>query len=55
VGTGPFVGFAVTAALITSLLIDHFGWFGMQTHSLNVGRIAGGVLLVAGISFFAKF
>ena len=55
VGAGPFVGFTVTAALITSLLIDHFGWFRMQPHPLNTGRIIGGVLLVGGISLIAKF
>jgi bacterial/archaeal transporter family-2 protein len=55
VGAGPFVGFTVTAALITSLLIDHFGWFKMQPHPLNVGRIIGGLLLVCGIGLIAKF
>jgi bacterial/archaeal transporter family-2 protein len=55
VGAGPFVGFTVTAALITSLLIDHFGWFRMQPHPLNVGRAIGGVLLVGGISLITKF
>jgi transporter family-2 protein len=55
VGAGPFVGFTVTAALITSLVIDHYGWFRMQSHPLNVGRVVGGVLLVAGIGLIAKF
>ena len=55
VGAGPFVGFTVTAALITSLMIDHFGWFRMQSHPLNAGRIIGGLLLVGGISLIAKF
>jgi transporter family-2 protein len=55
VGAGPFVGFTVTAALIASLLVDHFGWFRMQPHPLNIGRIVGGVLLVGGISLIAKF
>ena len=55
VRAGPFVGFTETAALITSLLIDHFGWFRMQPHHLNAGRIVGGVLLVGGISLIAKF
>jgi len=55
VGAGSFVGFTVTAALIISLLIDHFGWFRMQPHSLNAGRIFGGVLLVGGVSLIAKF
>ena len=55
VGAGPFVGFTVTAALITSLLIDHFAWFRMQAHPLNTGRIIGGLLLIGGISLIAKF
>jgi transporter family-2 protein len=55
VGAGPFMGFTVTSALITSLVIDHFGWFRMQPHSLNAGRIIGGVLLVAGVSLIARF
>lgn len=55
VGAGPFVGFTVTAALITSLAIDHFGWFRMPAHPLNTGRIIGGLLLVGGISLIAKF
>jgi transporter family-2 protein len=55
VGAGPFVSFTVTAALITSLLIDHFGWFRMQPHPLNAGRIAGGLLLAGGVTLIAKF
>jgi transporter family-2 protein len=54
VGAGPFVGFTVTAALITSLLIDHFGWFRMQPHPLTTGRIVGGLLLIGGIALVAK-
>lgn len=48
VGAGPFVGFTVTAARITSLLIDHFGWLRMQPHPLSPGRIIGGLLLIGG-------
>ena len=55
VGAGPFVGITVTAALITSLVIDHCGWFRMQPHPLNAGRIIGGILLVGGTSLIAKF
>jgi bacterial/archaeal transporter family-2 protein len=55
VGAGPFVGFTATAALIASLLIDHFGWFRMQPYPLNAGRMIGGILLVGGFSLIAKF
>jgi transporter family-2 protein len=47
VGAVPFVGFTVTAALITSLLIDYFGWLRMQPHPLNAGRAIGGISLIA--------
>ena len=55
VGAGPFMGFTVTAALITSLVIDHFGWFRLQPHPINIFRALGGLLLVGGITLIAKF
>ena len=55
VGAGPFVGFTVTAALITSLAIDNFGWFRMDHHPLNIWRALGGLLLVGGVTLIAKF
>jgi len=50
-----FVGLTVTAALIMSLVIDHFGWFRMAYHPLNIWRIVGGLLLVGGVTLIAKF
>lgn len=55
IGAGPFVGLTVTAALITSLIVDHYGWFHMQVHPMNIWRIVGGLLMVGGISLIAKF
>jgi transporter family-2 protein len=55
VGAGPFMGFTVTAALLMSLAIDHFGWFRMEQHPMNMWRAVGGVLLVAGITLIAKY
>ena len=55
VGAGPFMGFTVTASLITSLAIDHYGWFRMQHHPLNLARGLGGLLLIAGVTLIAKF
>lgn len=55
VGAGPFMGFTVTAALITSLVIDHYGWFRMESHPINPWRALGGVLLVGGVTLIAKF
>jgi transporter family-2 protein len=55
IGAGPFVGITVTAALISSLVIDHFGWFRMDTHPANIWRIVGACLLVGGVTLIARF
>lgn len=55
IGAGPFMGFTVTAALIASLAIDHFGWFRMDHHPINLFRALGGLLLIGGVTLIAKF
>lgn len=54
VGAGPFVGLTVTAAVLTSLVLDHFGWFHMPIHAINLWRVAGASLMVGGIVLIAK-
>jgi len=55
VGAGPFMGLTVTAALVASLLIDHFGWFNIPPHSLNFWRVGGALLMIAGIGLVTRF
>jgi transporter family-2 protein len=55
VGAGPFAGLTITANILMSLVIDHFGLFGMETHSLNGWRIFGAGLMVTGIALVARF
>lgn len=55
VGAGTFVGITVTAALTTSLLLDHFGWFNVPLHAISVWRVLGGVFMVAGVYLISKF
>lgn len=55
VGAGPFVGFTVTAALITSLIVDHFGLLNIPVHPIGVGRTVGALLMIAGIALIARF
>jgi transporter family-2 protein len=54
VGTGMFVGLTVTAALVTSLMVDHFGWFRMQVHPISIWRVLGGLLMVAGVALISR-
>ncbi len=55
IGAGPFMGLTVTAALLTSLAVDHFGWFRMDHHPMNLWRGLGGLLLIGGVTLIAKF
>jgi transporter family-2 protein len=54
-GAATFMGVTVTAATITSLLMDHFGLLGFAVHAAGIGRIAGGVLMFAGLALIAAF
>jgi transporter family-2 protein len=54
VGAGPFVGLTVTAALVMSLLLDHYGWFHLPVHAINQWRILGALLMVGGVALIAK-
>lgn len=53
VGAGPFNGLLITANLLTSLAIDHFGWIHMPVHKAGKERLAGAALMVAGIVLIA--
>jgi len=55
VGAGPFAGLTITANILMSLLIDQFGLFGMQQHSLGLWRVVGATLMTGGIVLIAMF
>jgi bacterial/archaeal transporter family-2 protein len=54
VGAGPFVGLTVTAALIMSLVVEHYGWFHMPVHAINPSRVVGALLMAGGIALIAR-
>ena len=55
VGSGVFVCLSVTASILASIAIDHFGLLGMHRHAAGPGRILGGALMVAGMFLIGKF
>jgi transporter family-2 protein len=48
-GSGSFTGLNITAALVSSVVIDHFGWLGLQPHPASPTRLAGCGILVIGL------
>lgn len=55
IGAGPFNGLVITANILCSLAIDHFGLFNMPVHAINAWRVLGGILMVGGIALIALF
>ncbi len=53
VGAGPFNGLLITANLLASLAIDHFGWIHMPVHRAGKARLAGALMMVLGIVLIA--
>ena len=55
VGAGVFAGITVTSAIVTSILLDHFGLLGFERHTASFPRLIGGALMIAGIVLVGKF
>jgi bacterial/archaeal transporter family-2 protein len=49
VGAGAFNGLLITANLLASIALDHFGWLGMKQVRAGPARLAGATLMASGI------
>lgn len=47
-GAANLISITVAAQLFMSLILDHYGAIGFAQHSINVWRVLGAVLLIAG-------
>ena len=54
-GASAFTGITVTAGIVASLVLDHYGLIGFEQHAARTGRILGGLLMVAGVALVALF
>ena len=54
-GATTMAGWIIAGQLITSLLIDHYGWLGFPPHSVGWARIVGVALLMAGVLLIRLF
>jgi bacterial/archaeal transporter family-2 protein len=55
VGAGPYAALTITANILMSIAIDHFGWFGMNVHPLSGWRVLGAALMVGGVALITRF
>ena len=54
-GSGIFTGISITASIVVSIALDHFGLLGLKQHSASPLRIAGGALMILGIWMVSRF
>lgn len=48
-GTGGVIAATIAGELTVAVLIDQFGWFGVERHTISPSRVAGIALLAAGV------
>ena len=49
-GAASFTGLTVTASVVFSVLLDHYGLLGFEQHSAGWGRIVGAALMCTGVT-----
>ncbi|PNB49779.1 hypothetical protein C1X29_11690 [Pseudomonas sp. GW456-12-10-14-LB2] len=49
-GASGFLALALAGQMITSIVLDHFGLFGLMEKHLTLPRLFGAVLLMAGVA-----
>jgi bacterial/archaeal transporter family-2 protein len=55
VGAAAFTGLTVTSAIVTSILLDHYGWLGFDVHAAGLWRLLGGGLMIVGLALVCLF
>ncbi|CAN5341827.1 DMT family transporter [soil metagenome] len=48
-GAATFIALLVAGQMLASIAFDHFGWFGLAQRSIDLPRLAGAALLIAGV------
>jgi transporter family-2 protein len=54
-GPALLFGTIIAGQMLAALALDHYGLLGVPTHPVNAGRIAGALLLIAGVVLIRRF
>ena len=54
-GASVFTGVTVTVAIVTSIVLDHYGFVGFAVHKAGLARIAGGALMAGGLGLIMRY
>lgn len=55
IGAAPFLSCVITAGVIGSIALDHWGLVGFDRHPAGRWRLAGGILMIVGVALVAVF
>ncbi|MDO8981346.1 MAG: DMT family transporter [Afipia sp.] len=48
-GAATFISLLIAGQMLTSITMDHFGWLGLAQRSIDLPRLIGAALLIAGV------
>ena len=48
-GASGFMALALAGQVVASMLLDHFGWFGLVERHVSLPKVLGALLLIAGV------
>lgn len=54
-GSGVFTAISITASVMVSIALDHFGLIGMKPHTASPLRMLGGALMIFGVWLVSRF
>ena len=54
-GAATLTALVITGQLVSSVVLDHYGWMGFEVHPASFWRVMGCVLMIAGLGLIAKF
>ena len=55
IGAGSWISAFIFGQLVMSILLDNFGWLGLETHPINLMRSLGAFLLAIGAILVAHY
>ncbi len=54
-GVATMLSLAIASQLVTALVLDHYGVFGIPQHPVSAGRIGGMVLVILGVLVVRRY
>lgn len=54
-GAATMIALIVAGQMLGSIVLDHFGWLGYDLRPASLARVAGALLIVAGVVLVRKF